>query len=333
MNIPLQPRSKPEPMSASSPEPSTAMVDIVIVNFNAASFLSACLASVDRAVAFAESAGCRTGRIVVIDNDSQDESRTIVARHKAQWIPTGANLGFGSAANRGFAATTAPFVFLLNPDVEVGEDAIVVLLKRIQDLPQTHGSANTNATHTTATHTDKTNAVAVVGPAMRNVDGTVYPSARPFPSLIDAIGHAFVGLVTMKNPWSRRYLDASHMEWVSGSAMLVRRAAFDQVGGFDEDYFMYVEDVDLCWRLRRQDWVAAYEPQTFVTHHIGGSSEGRPIRMIVAHHRSLFRYEKRTATGVRRLFLPLVAVGLCVRAVGVFGLRAIKGRAPASFHR
>jgi N-acetylglucosaminyl-diphospho-decaprenol L-rhamnosyltransferase len=311
MSSPTDPSSGPTLASSHAPQ-----VDVVIVNFNAEAFLSACLASVERAVAYAVRAGYGTARVVVVDNDSRDQSRSLVASGQAEWISTGSNLGFGCAANRGFAATNAPFVFLLNPDVEVSEDAIVVLFDRIA-----------------AEHIGERDRLGVVGPAMRNLDGTVYPSARPFPSLIDALGHAFVGLVTIKNPWSRRYLDPNRMEWVSGSAMLVRRAAFDEVGGFDEDFFMYVEDVDLCWRLRRSGWMAAYEPRTFVTHHIGGSSEGRPSRMIVAHHRSLFRYETRTATGVRRLFLPLVAVGLCVRAIGVMALRAVKRRAPASFHR
>jgi N-acetylglucosaminyl-diphospho-decaprenol L-rhamnosyltransferase len=177
--------------------------------------------------------------------------------------------------------------------------------------------------------------VGVVGPAMRNLDGSVYPSARSFPRFIDAVGHAFVGLVTPNNPWSRRYLRPGQVEWVSGSAMLLRRDALDGprgIGGFDEDYFMYVEDVDLCWRLAKAGWKVAYEPQAQITHHIGGSSERRATRMVVAHHRSLLRFEMRSAVGARRLLLPLVALGLVIRTIGVLVIRVIRRRPPATFH-
>ena len=95
--------------------------------------------------------------------------------------------------------------------------------------------------------------------------------------------------------------------------MLLRRSAFEAVGGFDERYFMYVEDVDLCWRLWRAGWRVAYEPAGRVVHTIGLSSEQTPYRMIAEHHRSLLRFSATTLTGPRRALLPLVAAGLAVR--------------------
>ena len=115
--------------------------------------------------------------------------------------------------------------------------------------------------------------------------------------------------------------------------MLLRRTAFDAVGGFDEDYFMYVEDVDLCWRLRKNEWRVVVADKALVTHHIGGSSEQRPIRMIVAHHRSLLRFEARTATSFRRLMLPAVAVGLALRTLASAASRSLRRTAPASNHQ
>ena len=120
------------------------------------------------------------------------------------------------------------------------------------------------------------------------------------------------------------------VEWVSGTAMLVRRTAFEEVGGFDEDYFMYVEDVDLCWRLRKAGWDVRYAPTAGVVHAIGGSSEARPLRMIAAHHRSLLRFAVRTTSGPRRLLLPVVAVGLVVRGCGAAVLRAVRRKPPAA---
>jgi N-acetylglucosaminyl-diphospho-decaprenol L-rhamnosyltransferase len=110
--------------------------------------------------------------------------------------------------------------------------------------------------------------------------------------------------------------------------MLARRSAFQSLGGFDEAYFMYVEDVDLCWRAWQTGWRVGYEPGARVVHLVGASSRQAPYRMILAHHRSLLRFATRTATGRRRLLLPLVGAGLAVRAGFSCAHRAVTGRVP-----
>jgi N-acetylglucosaminyl-diphospho-decaprenol L-rhamnosyltransferase len=165
---------------------------------------------------------------------------------------------------------------------------------------------------------------ALVGPMIRTSEGTRYPSARRFPSLIDAGGHALLGIFAPDNRFTRAYqhheLDdatgvAVEVDWVSGACFLVRRSAFEEVGGFDESYFMYAEDVDLCWRLNETGWSAAYVPTAEVTHRQGVSTDHHPYRMIVEHHRSLLRFAGRSSRGWRRALLPLVALGIGVRAV------------------
>ena len=101
---------------------------------------------------------------------------------------------------------------------------------------------------------------------------------------------------------------------MSGACFLVRRSAFEQVGGFDEAYFMYLEDVDLCWRLGRAGWRVVYVPAAEVTHLQGVSTDRHPYRMIFEHHRSLLRFAARSSEGWRRALLPLVAVGIGARA-------------------
>ena len=278
-------------------------VAAVIVNYNVRDHLLSCVRSLrDEGV----------GEIVVVDNESRDGSGPALAAADpgARFLPAGANLGFGRAANRGVAATGASRVLILNPDAVVEPGCVKALLAAL----------------------DGDDELAVVGPGVDNPDGTRYPSARRFPDLGVAVGHAFLGLVRPDNRFTHRYrmLDrdpdtAGDVDWVSGTCMLVRRAAFDAVGGFDDAYFMYVEDVDLCWRLRRAGWRVGYEPAAGVVHTVGASSERAPYRMIVAHHRSLLRFAVRSTTGPRRLLLPLVAVGLAVRTVLAWAQRAWRG--------
>jgi N-acetylglucosaminyl-diphospho-decaprenol L-rhamnosyltransferase len=277
-------------------------VSAVIVNYKARDYLLRCVASL-RADGVQE--------IVVVDNDSDDGSQAALAAvDAAAFVPSGANLGFGSAANIGAAATSGRLLLIMNPDAVVVPGAVPALAAAL----------------------DADGGLAVVGPRVENPDGTCYPSARRFPALGVAVGHAFLGLVRPDNRFTRRYkmLDvdrnlAADVDWVSGTCMLARRSAFEAVGGFDEAYFMYVEDVDLCWRLHRAGWRVGYEPGARVVHKVGASSDLAPYRMIAAHHRSLLRFAARTSTGPRRLLLPMVAVGLAVRTVLAWAQRARRG--------
>ncbi|MFN2608243.1 MAG: glycosyltransferase family 2 protein [Acidimicrobiales bacterium] len=280
-----------------------ADVAAIVVNYNTRDHLLRCVASLR-----AEG----VGDVVVVDNDSADGSDAALAGADpaATFLPTGANLGFGRAANRGVGATTAPLVLILNPDAVVCPGAVAALVAALGADPS----------------------LAVVGPRVDNPDGSRYPSVRRFPDLGVALGHAFVGLVCPDNRFSRRYkmLDADcdrpgDVDWVSGTCLLARRGAFEAVGGFDEAYFMYVEDVDLCWRLGRAGWRVGYVPEARVVHTVGASSDLAPYRMIAAHHRSLLRFAGRTTTGARRAVLPLVAAGLAVRTVLAWAQRARRG--------
>jgi N-acetylglucosaminyl-diphospho-decaprenol L-rhamnosyltransferase len=135
--------------------------------------------------------------------------------------------------------------------------------------------------------------------------------------------HALVGTVWPGNPATRRYHMAdrvrsgpSDVDWVSGSCMLVRRAAFDQVGGFDPGYFMYFEELDFCLRLARAGWRVVLEPQAVAVHHIGGSTSSAPYRKVINHHRSAVRFYRRRYEGDPRILLtPVVAAGLAARLV------------------
>ncbi|HEX2064395.1 MAG TPA: glycosyltransferase family 2 protein, partial [Acidimicrobiales bacterium] len=274
-----------------------------VVNYNARDHLLACVRSL-RAQG--------VGEIVVADNASSDGSAEALAASDANvvLVPTGANLGYGTAANRGVAACHGELFLVCNPDVTFGPGAVEVLVAAL--------GADAG--------------LALVGPRIEEPDGSLYPSARTFPGVADALGHAFLGLVAPGNRFTRRYrmLDWDHsrpgdVDWVSGSCFLVRRSAWEALGGFEEAFFMYAEDVDLCWRARRAGLRVGYEPAACVVHVKGVSTDQAPYRMIVAHHRSLLRFYQRSTTGWRRGLLPLVAAGLAVRTGLVAAQRAVEG--------
>jgi len=272
----------------------------VVVNHDAGAVLRTCVSSL-RSEGVAE--------VVVVDNASTDGSvEALVADDpRVVVVCTGANLGYGSGVNRGLAAVGGDYVLVSNPDVAVHGGALD-RLRLVLDADPT---------------------VAIAGPCIREPDGSRYPSARSFPSMIDAAGHALLGQLAPENPFSRRYRMAeihtqvtTSVDWVSGACFLARRDALEELGGFDEGYFMYVEDVDLCWRAHRAGWGVVFVPGAEVTHLQGVSTARRPYRMLVAHHRSALRFASRTTTGARRLLLPGVAAVLAVRLALAVGKQA-----------
>ncbi len=283
-------------------------VGAVVVNYNAGDHLLDCVASL-------EAEG--VGEIVVADNGSVDASASALAsRHpKAKWLATGANLGYGKAANAGASVQArSDYVLVCNPDVVFQPGSVAALVHHLEQAP----------------------AVGLVGPRIVGTDGELYPSARRFPDLFEALGHAFLGQFWPGNPFSRRYrmsnwdhAEARDVDWVSGACFVARRRAWDEVAGFDPAYFMYMEDVDLCWRLRGAGWAVAYEPGAEVMHAQGVSADRHPYRMLLAHHVSMWRFARRTSAG-RRWVLVLVGPGLLARLLVTMARRALSGATPVS---
>ncbi len=228
----------------------------------------------------------------------------------------GRNLGYGTAVNRGAALLTTPFVLVVNPDIVLDSGR----RRRARD----EGSKPSR----TSPSSDRRSAT---------VAGAAYPSARSFPSFSVGAGHAFVGSVLAGQPLDEAVPGGAAPEHRAGSRRpggglglgrlcLVRREAFESVGGFDEGYFMYVEDLDLCWRLRRAGWRVLYEPAADAVHHQGLSTAAHPYRMLVAHHRSTLRFARKSFVGVRSALLVPVAAGLVVR-LGLACVAAVASRA------
>ena len=260
---------------------------VVVVVHNTRDDLLACLASLPAAGA---------GEVVVVDSGSSDGSFEAAAAVPGVRALRLANVGFGQAANAGVATTDADVVVLANADTRFRPGSVAALRDYLATRPD----------------------VGVAGPLVRFPDGRLQLSARAFPSIPQALGHALLGFLHPDNRWTRAYrlTDWDHaserdVDWVSGCCLAARREAFDALGGFDPAYFMFVEDVDLCLRMRHAGWRVAFTPDAEVLHDVGGAVSRRRLRMIVEHARSLDRFfARRYDRGWRRALHPLVRVGL-----------------------
>lgn len=272
-----------------------AELAVVIVNYNAGDYLERCLASLR------EHRGDTVVDVVVIDNASSDGShaRAVAAHPWARLIQNSSNVFLSPAWNQGAAVTDAPYLLFLNPDTEWWKGTLTDLLRVARAHPR----------------------AGILGPLVRDPDGSVYTSGRSFPGIWDAIGHAFVSPFTRDNRFTRRYeLDGwdrtteREVDWVSGCCMLIPRDAYDQLGGFDEGFALYAEELDVATRLRDHGWSVLFTPEVEVLHEIGISTR-RTRSSTLMHSRSVYRYyRKHRAAGWRRATLPLAWGALRLRA-------------------
>lgn len=217
--------------------------------------------------------------VIVADNKPAPESSIVeqAAAAGAIYLPMARNAGYGGALNEA-AKTLAPsiaWILISNPDVVLHPGAIGALVAR--------GDSNDR--------------IGSVGPAIHTAEGEVYPSARSVPSLRTGVGHALFANIWLTNPWTRAYRNdrnggVMHRDagWLSGACVLVRRSAFEELGGFDEDFFMYFEDVDLGYRLGKAGYRNVYEPTATVTHTGAHSTTSDSDTMIRVHHESAKRF-------------------------------------------
>jgi len=249
--------------------------------------------------------------VVLVDCGSADGTADAVRdRHPSVEVLVLGNLGYAGGANAGIARTSRPLVLVLNADTRIAPDSLATMAAVMPDD------------------------AGALGPRVVYPDGRRQASARMLPTTGQAIGHALFGLWWPANPWTRAYRQTDQdpdqprdVDWVSGCAILLRRAALDEVDGFDAAYWMYVEDVDLCHRLRQAGWRVRYDPSTTVVHEVGRSTSQRRGRLVVAHARSLDRFHRRAyGHGAGRLARPLVRVGLAAWVLAVLAWDRLVGR-------
>jgi len=278
-----------------SATPASKRVGIVTVSFHSGDAIRELLSSLS-------SATSRPTEIVVVDNvpGGDPDLATALRGLSARIVDRPDNPGYGGGVNAG-VATFSPgveFFLVVNPDVVLDPGSLDELA-RVLESDDTIGS---------------------VGPKIRDHRGTVYPSARSIPSLRVGIGHALLGDLVPSNPWTRKYHAFEDYEvqreagWLSGACVLVRRSAFENIGGFDDEFFMYFEDVDLGYRLGQSGWRNVVVPTSTVQHEGGHSTRNHSTRMIAAHHASARLWIRKRYAGLR--WWPVrtvVATGLIIR--------------------
>jgi GT2 family glycosyltransferase len=289
-----------------APDSATAGLDVVIVSHRCRELLRACLDSLRANPAN------RPIRIIVIDNASGDGTVEMVAAEYPEVVlrASAENLGFAAATNLGARMGSSAFVLALNPDTRVTAGALDTALATIDSHPE----------------------VAVVGARLLREDGSLdHAAKRSFPTPLSALGH-FTGIG--RRPGAHRTLaayrapevESGPVDAVNGAFMLMRRDALQQVGGFDEGYWMYMEDLDLCYRLAEAGWVTWYEPSATVAHIKGGATGGeRSPRLNWAFHRGMYRfYRSHYAPRRSRVVNAAVYAGIAVKLVAALAQSALR---------
>ena len=267
-------------MTARVPESKNSGIGVVTVSYGSESVLPGFLKSVPNA-----SVGPL--QVIVVDNLPANGAsiEEFATRSGARYAAMTGNLGYGAAMNAGVAqlGPDIRWVLLSNPDVVLAPGSIDELVR-------------------VAEQDDN---IAAVGPALLTADGEIYPSARAVPSLRTGVGHALFVNLWVENPWTRAYRNdratlavQRDAGWLSGACLLVRRDAFERLGGFDPGYFMYFEDVDLGYRIGKAGYRSVYAPSAVAVHSGAHSTTTESGRMIAAHHQSARRFLNRKYSGV-----------------------------------
>ena len=249
-------------------------VDIIIVNYNSGQYLKHCLDALHKTNGI-----FHNSKVIVYDNASTDESlkRAQEAFPRVSYIGNHVNLGFARAVNKVIERSSGDFVLLVNPDAIVFPESISLML----DFMKTNKQCG------------------VLGGELLSPSGYRQPSCRRFPNYVNVLfgRRSLMRRVFPGNPFSRKYLYSEidptkpHMvDFVEGSLMMIRRKALEDVGCFDEQLFLYVEDADLCYRMKQKGWETWWLPQTYAIHYRGETFRTDNIHPAMYHSRGLYRF-------------------------------------------
>lgn len=276
-------------------------ISIIIVSFNTKNLLKKCLASIFK---FLKGVNFE---VIVVDNASSDDSGQVAKSFDVvRVIENKKNLGFGTANNQGARIAAGNWLFFFNSDAYLIDNSLLKLLDRL----------------------DKDQKIAVAGPLILNPNRSIQQSVGFFPHLPQVFyWMSFLDDLPggeMFSPYhvdhDRFYKKEQKVDWVTGAAMLVRRDVFEKISGFDEKIFLYGEDVDLCYRIKKVGFEVTFSPLAKIVHLGRGSHKGQNIGAIVGEYSGvLYFYKKYKGTLAQILLKILLKVGAVLRIL-IFGV-------------
>lgn len=290
-------------------------MDVVVVSYNSSAHLRRCVEQ----LAVEEDL-----HVVTVDNASSDGSPDTLAGLPVEILRLPRNGGFAYGCNAGWRAGRAPFVLFLNPDASIDPDA-VRRLARVLEEDASAGAA---------------------GPRILEGEGSLAFSQRRFPRLSSTFAHAlFLHRAFSRAAWASElvrdeavYEQPGSPDWISGACMLVRRELLERLGGFDEGFFMYCEDKDLCRRIRDAGFEVLYEPDAVVRHEGGASAPRASLLPVLAESRVRYarKHRGRVTAALERAGIGLTALthmlvargGRAGRAGHAASLLAVSRRRP-----
>lgn len=281
-------------------------LSIIIVSWNVRELLRACLASI------APARETLALEVILVDAASSDGSPEMV-RREFPWVTLIArsdNVGFPKGNNLAIAQARGRYLLLLNPDTEIIGDALTTLVAYLDEQPD----------------------AGVVGPQLLNSDRSIQSSRRRFPTLATALFEStwlegFAPRSLLRHYYALDLPDnqPGEVDWLTGACLMTRREIVDQVGGLDEDYFMYSEELDWCRRIKEAGWRVVYLPAAQVLHHMGKSSEQAVAARHISFQRAKLRYFHKYHGAAAGLFLRLVLLGNYLWQIGLEGAKGILG--------
>lgn len=247
-------------------------LSVIIVNWNVRDLLDRCLASV-----YAADLEPGSFEVIVVDSASQDNSVAMIREKypEVRLLAQSENVGFTRGNNIGLAQARGDFLLLLNPDTEVRPNALGLMLDFLIENP----------------------AVGIVGPHTLNSDGSHQSTRRRFPTLLTGVFESswLAAAAPPRVERDYRMLDTDDgeiimVDWAQGSALMLRRDLYRDIGGLDEGYVMYYEELDYCRRAKTAGWQVAYHGGAVITHHGGKSSQQVAAQTLIHFHTSKLRY-------------------------------------------
>jgi GT2 family glycosyltransferase len=279
------------------------VLSVIIVAWNSAPWIEPCLSSL-----MVDLQGI-AGEVIVVDNASMDTTVDLIHRRfpQVRLLQNPHNAGFGRACNQALAISRGEFVLFLNPDTHIQPGMVQTLLHFLRAHPE----------------------AGAVGPTLLNPDGSLQLSGNSFPSLTNLWVEAFF----LDRCFPAHPLFGGHklshvdrtvvreVDWVMGACLLAPQAVLEKIGGFDERFFLFFEDTDLCWRMRQAGYAVFFLPTARLVHFGGASPEHYTAPKILAYHHSLFLFARKYFRQQQQQWLRLLVwVRTLIRLGGWIGL-------------